>query len=231
MDRADHIRGIRTGVGIPPEAVPGNGIAVVIHQIDIAILIVFRLQAGIHSRLDLIYLTLGQLHQRAGLDDCIREQAAEGRCHAPAGDAVIHGHVLVAVFRRSIFGIAVYRSHPGNAPGIGRAGRRGQLAGIQADRYTLEGRPAVEGHGRLPLMQRLHDHLPQTGGGVTVVASQIDLLRLVIATPHSCGVVASVTAEPAVPVAGSCAGLTGNVLALENGCAAGAEANGCTTAG
>ena len=129
--------------------------------------------------------------------------------------------MLIAVLRRHILRIAVDSGRP-VAPDIVGAGRRGQLAGVQADGDGLELRAAVKGLGGLPLVDRLHDHFPQPGGRVAVVAGQIDLLRLVVAAPYGGGVVARKAAEPPVPVAGGCAGLSGDGLSREDGRSAGA---------
>ena len=130
--------------------------------------------------------------------------------------------MLVTVFRRRILRVAVHGSHSGTPPDIRGAGGCSQLAGIQTDGHALEARAAVEGLGGQAIMDGLHDHFPQSCGGISVVAGQVDLLRLVVAAPDGGGVIARVAAEPAVPVAGCGTGLARDVLSREDGRTAGA---------
>ena len=72
-------------------------------------------------------------------------------------------------------------------------------------------------------MDGLHDHFPQTGGGVGGAAGQADLLGLVVAAPDRRSVVAGIAAEPAVAVAGGGTGLAGDILSAKDRRAAGAN--------
>ena len=220
MHRTGQIRQVGIGIQISVKAVPGA-----VQVVDISILIVDLVQAVASCQLDLLHLFPGKLHQGTGFDFHILvtgKELAVLRSHTAAGDAVFHGNMLAAGSLGTVLRIAGSIGNTVKTTGIALAGSGCDQTGIQAHAYGLENIAVKQSLAGKPLMDGLHDHPPQSGGGIRRVAGQIDLLWTVEAAPYSGGIMPRVTAEPAVLVGGGGAGLTGDVLSAENRCAAGA---------
>ena len=221
MQGALQVGRVGIGIGISPESVPGQRVTAAIHKEDIGIIIEFRAQAHTHGAANLLYLGFRHSNQRTGLDLDIREECAVFRSHTAAGDAVLHHHMLVTGCGGRVYSGAGRGVRPGNAPGIGPAGIRSQLSGIQTHRHGAEAAAVVQGLTGKSRVNGLHDLFPQPGGGVAGDTGENDLLRLVVAAPNRGGIVVRIAAEPAVLIAGGGAGLSGNVLPLDLGRRAG----------